>query len=85
MNTVDIGRCSKRIVQYLWDPEPRNDEDPTSSIWCLGIEYHPEKDASPRGETRKPKQNIITHVLLKDAFVPNHTDTGASRQEQRPR
>ncbi|BCS05171.1 cysteine protease ATG4 [Aspergillus luchuensis] len=51
MNTVDIGRCSKRIVQYLWDPEPRNDEDPTSSIWCLGIEYHPEKDVSPRGET----------------------------------
>ncbi|PWY66163.1 autophagy cysteine endopeptidase Atg4 [Aspergillus eucalypticola CBS 122712] len=51
MNTVDIGRCSKRIVQYLWDPEPRNDEDPTSSIWCLGTEYHPEKDVSPRGET----------------------------------
>ncbi|PYH63932.1 cysteine protease ATG4 [Aspergillus vadensis CBS 113365] len=55
MNTVDIGRCSKRIVQYLWDPEPRNDEDPTSSIWCLGIEYHPEKDVSPRRET--PDQN----------------------------
>ncbi|GKZ36473.1 cysteine protease atg4 [Aspergillus brasiliensis] len=51
MNTVDIGRCSKRIVQYLWDPEPRNDEDPNSSIWCLGIEYPPDQDANPRGET----------------------------------
>ncbi|KAE8349065.1 putative cysteine protease atg4 [Aspergillus coremiiformis] len=39
MNSVDIGRCSKRIVQYLWDPEPRNNEEPNASIWCLGIEY----------------------------------------------
>lgn len=45
MNSVDIGRCSKRIVQYLWDPEPRNDEEPDAPIWCLGIEYmsHPQK------------------------------------------
>ncbi|KAE8362964.1 putative cysteine protease atg4 [Aspergillus caelatus] len=39
MNSVDIGRCRKRIVQYLWDPEPRNDEEPDASIWCLGVEY----------------------------------------------
>lgn len=38
MNSVDVGRC-KRIVQYLWDPEPRNDVDPDTSIWCLGREY----------------------------------------------
>ncbi|GAB1196107.1 Cysteine protease atg4 [Aspergillus pseudonomiae] len=41
MNSVDIGRCSKRIVQYLWDPEPRNDQKPDASIWCLGVEYAP--------------------------------------------
>ncbi|KAG2421639.1 hypothetical protein HFD88_005614 [Aspergillus terreus] len=40
MNSVDLGRC-KRIVQYLWDPEPRNDEEPDTSIWCLGVEYPP--------------------------------------------
>ncbi|KAE8131147.1 putative cysteine protease atg4 [Aspergillus pseudotamarii] len=39
MNSVDIGRCRKRIVQYLWDPEPKNDEEPDASIWCLGVEY----------------------------------------------
>ncbi|CAK40930.1 hypothetical protein CBS63078_6240 [Aspergillus niger] len=61
MNTVDIGRCSKRIVQYLWDPEPRNDEDPNSSIWCLGIEYHPDKDANTR-ET-PDKNNTRENVM----------------------
>lgn len=40
MNSVDLGRC-KRFVQYLWDPEPRNDEEPDTSIWCLGKEYTP--------------------------------------------
>jgi len=35
--TVDMEKC-KRIVQYFWDPEPRNDE-PAAMIWCLGREY----------------------------------------------
>ncbi|PYI10505.1 hypothetical protein BO78DRAFT_202645 [Aspergillus sclerotiicarbonarius CBS 121057] len=51
MNSVDIGRCSKRIVQYLWDPEPKNDEDPNASIWCLGIEYPPDQDTPPERKT----------------------------------
>ncbi|XHG09167.1 Cysteine protease atg4 [Aspergillus wentii] len=38
MNSIDIGRC-KRIVQYLWDPEPKNDEGPDIPIWCLGRKY----------------------------------------------
>lgn len=38
MNSIDIGRC-KRIVQYLWDPEPKNDEGPDKPIWCLGRKY----------------------------------------------
>lgn len=29
----------KRIVQYFWDPEPRNEEGPGSRMWCLGNEY----------------------------------------------
>ncbi|KGO72879.1 hypothetical protein PITC_079520 [Penicillium italicum] len=37
--TVDMEKC-KRIVQYFWDPEPRNDV-PAASIWCLGREYPP--------------------------------------------
>lgn len=38
INGVNLGQC-KRIVQYFWDPEPRNNEEPHASIWCLGKEY----------------------------------------------
>jgi cysteine protease ATG4 len=38
MNNIDIGRY-KRIVQYFWDPEPKNDEGPGSQLWCLGSQY----------------------------------------------
>ncbi|KAL2816864.1 hypothetical protein BDW59DRAFT_153031, partial [Aspergillus cavernicola] len=41
MNTADIERCRKRIIQYLWDPEPKNDQEPGSPIWCLGTAYPP--------------------------------------------
>ena len=32
-----IARFSRKVVQYFWDPLPRN-EDP-SPIWCLGRSY----------------------------------------------
>ncbi|OXV06063.1 hypothetical protein Egran_06169 [Elaphomyces granulatus] len=38
MNGINLGRY-KRIVQYLWDPEPWNDCEQSHSIWCLGREY----------------------------------------------
>ena len=40
MANVDLGRY-KRIVQYFWDPEPKNDDLIMSPIWCLGKEYAP--------------------------------------------
>lgn len=40
MTNVDIGRYSKRIVQFLWDPEPPNNDAPAYPIWCLGQCYH---------------------------------------------
>lgn len=43
MSHVDFGRY-KRIVQYFWDPEPKNDDGSKSSIWCLGKEY----DSQPK-------------------------------------
>ncbi|KAI9717427.1 MAG: Cysteine protease atg4 [Candelaria pacifica] len=42
-NTVEIPRY-KRIVQYFWDPEPRNDDTNNSPIWCLGRQYNGESD-----------------------------------------
>lgn len=47
--TVDMEKC-KRIVQYFWDPEPRN-EDPKTVIWCLGREYAPTADVNVANDT----------------------------------
>ena len=38
MANVDLGRY-KRIVQYFWDPEPKNDDGSKLPIWCLGKKY----------------------------------------------
>lgn len=38
MNSIDLGRY-RRIVQYFWDPVPKNEDGPGSRIWCLGNEY----------------------------------------------
>ncbi|PWY65027.1 hypothetical protein BO70DRAFT_324980 [Aspergillus heteromorphus CBS 117.55] len=65
---MDIGRCSKRIVQYLWDPEPRNDEEPDASIWCLGIEYPPDSDAPAGSKTRKALHNSMTQSSGGDPY-----------------
>ncbi|KAJ5219781.1 Peptidase C54 [Penicillium chermesinum] len=40
MTGVDLEKC-KRIVQYFWDPEPRNDA-PEQPIWCLGQPFLPQ-------------------------------------------
>ena len=37
MANNDFTRFSKKVVQYFWDPLPKN-EDP-SPIWCLGRSY----------------------------------------------
>lgn len=76
MNAADIGRCSKRIVQYIWDPEPRNDREPHEPIWCLGVKYLPaEGPEASQTKTRKPtrnhmvpnKQNKIEETQRKNA------------------
>ncbi|KAI9749905.1 MAG: Cysteine protease atg4 [Chaenotheca gracillima] len=38
MAAVDMGKY-KRIVQYFWDPEPKNDDPSHAPIWCLGEQY----------------------------------------------
>ncbi|WPG98048.1 Hypothetical protein R9X50_00083200 [Acrodontium crateriforme] len=37
MNNNDIARFSKKVVQYFWDPLPKNEDQ--SEIWCLGRSY----------------------------------------------
>ena len=56
--TVDMEKC-KRIVQYFWDPEPRNDV-PAASIWCLGREYAPQPSSDQTSESR-PSEYITPY------------------------
>lgn len=41
----------KRIVQYFWDPEPKNDDPCRSPIWCLGRRYDSPPQASSKRST----------------------------------
>lgn len=44
MSKKDFGGY-KRIVQYFWDPEPRNDDPLKSATWCLGRRYELSSDS----------------------------------------
>ena len=46
MTNVDFARY-KRIVQYFWDPEPKNDDISKPPIWCLGLQYAAIADRAP--------------------------------------
>ncbi|KAL8856909.1 MAG: hypothetical protein Q9178_006498 [Gyalolechia marmorata] len=55
MSAKDFGSY-KRIVQYFWDPEPRNDDPSESPIWCLGRYYN----AQPRVDSSTSDTNHST-------------------------
>jgi cysteine protease ATG4 len=61
MNSVEFGRY-KRIVQYFWDPEPRNDAGLDSSIWCLGEEYST-SDECVNPNDRSHKQSVLIDAV----------------------
>ncbi|KAJ5510874.1 Peptidase C54 [Penicillium expansum] len=71
--TVDMEKC-KRIVQYFWDPEPRNDV-PAASIWCLGREYAPPQPPSdrdinnPYSPSRQPDASTLNDTAWPKAFL----------------
>ena len=68
MNSINIGQC-KRIVQYLWDPEPRNNEEPHASIWCLGKEYT-STATQPTSEERYSKSEHCDMVATQPHTPP---------------
>jgi cysteine protease ATG4 len=48
MANNDFSRFSKKVVQYFWDPLPRNEDE--AQIWCLGRSYD-----SRYHDARQPK------------------------------
>ncbi|CAL8577911.1 Cysteine protease atg4 [Xanthoria parietina] len=74
MSGKDFGGY-KRIVQYFWDPEPKNDDPSDPLIWCLEESGHttntpenppPQSSTSERkpadGEVRAPKPPSASRV-----------------------
>ncbi|KAJ9326487.1 hypothetical protein DTO027B5_287 [Paecilomyces variotii] len=97
MNNVDLGSY-KRIVQYFWDPEPKNDDETGSSIWCLGREYAspspPAKKAviandstgngtAPTSGPQYPTESEIPAPVCKISDRPEDAHTGARSDEGR--
>ncbi|KAK8162910.1 hypothetical protein BKA80DRAFT_273978 [Phyllosticta citrichinensis] len=66
----DLGRYSKRIVQYFWDPIPTNDDD--APIWCLGRRYDSKPSAS-QPPLEEPAQTTPS------ALSTSHGSTTSSR------
>ena len=72
MAGVDLEKC-KRIVQYFWDPEPKNDTVPEAPIWCLGQEYTPALDISK--DTTGNQQFSTTFNRIKLTATADTADT----------
>lgn len=80
MSNVDLGRY-KKIVKYFWDPEPKNDDTPQTSIWCLGREYRSSKVAEeetiPLRGTEAEEETLAAQKGQKPYIAPSKT-TNAS-------
>ena len=73
MNNVDLGRYSKKLVQYLWDPEPVNNAAETTPIWCLGEQYGGGRDLEQTSSTEK-----LEHINCAPVEVKNPADSVSS-------
>ncbi|KAL8949878.1 MAG: hypothetical protein Q9222_004051 [Ikaeria aurantiellina] len=57
MSAKDVASY-KRIVQYFWDPEPKNNDPARPPIWCLGRCYHSYKSNSSPRESESKKVSV---------------------------
>ncbi|KAJ9665966.1 Cysteine protease atg4 [Coniosporium apollinis] len=73
-NLDNLGRYSKRVVQYFWDPMPRNDE-PNSPVWCLGECY---ESRQTEGE-RYTSPSAPNGAPLSTSHGSSTTDSSRSR------
>ena len=77
MSRKELGY--KRIVQYFWDPEPKNDSPSNSPIWCLGQRYGSDRVIHRR--TSSSKRNVslsgdnTTETAVGSCEESNHMPT----------
>ena len=77
MNNNDFSRFSKKVVQYFWDPLPKND-DP-SEIWCLGRRYD-----SRFQEHRLPKSTGASPSAQSDSGTSQADSAVVTIEDRKP-
>ena len=75
MANNEFTRISKKVVQYFWDPLPRNDD--TSPIWCLGHSYDSRYQEARLASTTStsPSANSDSSTSQADSAVDTHSKT----------
>ena len=59
----------KRIVQYFWDPEPKNHAGFNTPIWCLGKKYGCGGPAVVSTDVQRPSVEPGVNILDSDALL----------------
>lgn len=63
MSNADISRYGRRIVQYIWDPEPVPEAgSEASKVWCLGRSYRlhvTTVEARPDGDASQAQDSMV--------------------------
>ena len=92
MANNDFARFSRKVVQYFWDPLPKNED--SSPIWCLGRSYdsryqeprqYSATGTSPSANSDSNTSQADSAVVTEDNVKPeaeedSHTDTLAHSQ-----
>lgn len=67
----EIGRFSRKVVEYLWDRPPRNED--ASEIWCLGrsydSKYQPRDISRPTGTSPTHSDSAVSDISKADSGV----------------
>lgn len=89
MNNVDLGNQYKKIIQFFWDPEPKND-DSGQPIWCLGCEYRQvetpgpaQSSGEPADTTNRDREPTLTSTSKTTASTTTTTTTDTTEKEKR--
>ncbi|KAI4142961.1 MAG: hypothetical protein L6R39_004763 [Caloplaca ligustica] len=70
MSAKDFGGY-KRIVQYFWDPEPKNDDPSRSPVWCLGRQYNSPSQADSSSSASEDQGSLKSYpsTILQESSV----------------
>ncbi|KAL1303167.1 hypothetical protein AAFC00_006594 [Neodothiora populina] len=78
MNGGEFVRAGRRLMQYVWDPPPRNEDE--APIWCLGQRY----DSHPTAMIdNNNNNNVTTTSTSTTAHSPSHSESSRSHVDSK--